>query len=334
LENIKLVSIILPVFNGEKYLSESIESCLKQTYQNIELIIVNDCSTDETLAIAQKYASMDNRIKIITNSENKKLPASLNIGHRVASGDYFTWTSDDNLYEVNAVETLLNVLVENKVDIIYSNIFLIDQTGKSKRKKNFVSFENVLFGNYIGSCFLYHKGVFERNSGYNENLFLVEDYDFWLRSINHSIYFQLKKNLYCYRNHDESLTSQITSDNTKNYLWRENIELMYDAFSKTIVSEHSKVLANWQTKRLTHQDISFEWIRSNQTEIKHIINTITGNVNLKKVKKVFLNETIAVMVKDKKIKNYLISSLFVVKNYFDVMDKNNLKTLVKYSFFK
>lgn len=334
MENIKLVSIILPVFNGEKYLSESIESCLKQTYQNVELIIVNDCSTDQTLAIAQKYASIDNRIKIITNSENKKLPASLNIGHREASGDYFTWTSDDNLYEFDAIETLLNVLVENKVDIVYSNIFLIDQTGKGKIERNFVSFENVLFGNYIGSCFLYHKGVFERNLGYNENLFLVEDYDFWLRAITHSVYFQLRRNLYCYRKHAESLTSQITSDNAKNLLWRENIVLMYEAFSNSIVSEHSKVLSNWQTKRLTHQFISFEWIKSNQTEIKHIINTITCNANLRKVKKVFLNETIAVMVKDKKIKNYFINSLFVVKNYFDVLDKNNIKTLIKYSFFK
>jgi glycosyltransferase involved in cell wall biosynthesis len=337
LENIKLVSIILPVFNGEKYLSESIESCLNQTYQNIELIIVDDCSTDQTSVIAQKYASIDSRIRIITNSENKKLPASLNIGHREAAGNYFTWTSDDNLYEFDAIETLLNALVENKVDIIYSNIFLIDQTGKSKREKNFITFENVLFGNYIGSCFLYHKGVFERNLGYRENLFLVEDYDFWLRAIEHSIYFQLHRNLYCYRKHGESLTAQITSDNTKNLLWRDNITLMYEAFANSIVYEHAKVLANWQTKRLTHQIISFEWIKSNQTEINQIIKIITNNVNLqkiKKVKKVFLNETIAVLTKDDKIRNHFINSLFIVKNYFDVLDKNNLKTLIKFSFFK
>ena len=333
----KLISIILPVYNGEKYLSESIESCLKQTYQNLELIIVNDCSTDQTLVIAQNYASIDSRIKIITNSENKKLPASLNIGHRGAAGDYFTWTSDDNLYEFDAIETLINTLIKNKVDIVYSNIFLIDQLGGQKRESNFLGFENVLFGNYIGSCFLYHKGVFERNKGYNENLFLVEDYDFWLRAIEHSIYFQLQRNLYCYRKHAESLTAQITSDINKNLLWRDNIASMYEAFSNSIVYEYAKVLANWQTKILTHQVISFEWIKSNQKEIKQIIKIITNNVNLKKVKrvkKVFLNETIAVMTKDNTTKNHFINSLFVLKNYFDVLDKNNLKTLIKYSFFK
>ncbi|MFT5212615.1 MAG: glycosyltransferase involved in cell wall biosynthesis, partial [Patiriisocius sp.] len=92
------VSIILPVYNGEKYLSKSIESCLNQTYRNIELIIVNDCSTDKTLEIVDGYLKLDSRIKVLTNSANKRLPASLNIGHLQAQGDYITWTSDDNLY--------------------------------------------------------------------------------------------------------------------------------------------------------------------------------------------------------------------------------------------
>jgi glycosyltransferase involved in cell wall biosynthesis len=337
LNNIPLVSIVLPVYNGEKFLAKSIESCLNQTYQNLELIIVNDCSTDNTLEIALLYASKDNRIRILNNTENKKLPASLNIGHKQAIGDYFTWTSDDNFYEFNAIETLLNALIENKVDIVYSNIFLINQLGENKRESNFVDFENVLFGNYIGACFLYAKGVFDRNAGYKENLFLVEDYDFWLRAIEHSVYFQLKRNLYSYRKHTESLTFQITADNAKNLLWRQNIALMYRSFSDSIVSGHSKVLANWQTKRLTHQSISFEWIKCNQTEIKQIINAITVNINfknIKKVKKVFLTETIAVMINDQKSKNNLVNSVFIVKNYFDVLDKKNLKTLIKYLFFK
>ena len=109
-----LISIILPVYNGEKYLSQSISSCLNQTYTNLELIIVNDCSNDTTLAIANSYAEIDSRVIIVNNKENKKLPASLNIGHQIAKGDYITWTSDDNIYELNAMEILLEVLFEKK----------------------------------------------------------------------------------------------------------------------------------------------------------------------------------------------------------------------------
>ena len=97
-------SIVLPTYNGEEFLSNSIESVINQTFQDWELIIVNDCSTDNSLSIAEEYFKKDNRIRIINNAENKKLPESLNIGFREAKGDYFTWTSDDNEYYPNAIE--------------------------------------------------------------------------------------------------------------------------------------------------------------------------------------------------------------------------------------
>jgi len=74
------VSIVLPVYNGAKYLRESVDSCLAQTFSNWELIIVNDCSTDESSAIAEEYAAKDERIRVIHNETNLKLPASLNAG--------------------------------------------------------------------------------------------------------------------------------------------------------------------------------------------------------------------------------------------------------------
>ena len=114
MEKSPLVSIILPVYNGEKYLEKSINSCLKQTYKNIELIIVNDCSTDNTLSICDFFVKNDTRVKLINNSINKKLPASLNIGKK-AKGNYLTWTSDDNLFKPNAIEKLVNRLISNKM---------------------------------------------------------------------------------------------------------------------------------------------------------------------------------------------------------------------------
>ena len=91
------ISIVLPCYNGAKMLGNAIESIINQTLQNWELIIVNDCSTDNTLQVAQSFAEKDNRIKVITNEYNSKLPASLNNGFRQAQGEYWTWTSDDNL---------------------------------------------------------------------------------------------------------------------------------------------------------------------------------------------------------------------------------------------
>ena len=89
------VSIILPTYNGKKYIRDSIESIINQTYTNWELIIVNDCSTDDTQKIIEEYQQKDKRIIVINNEKNLKLPASLNRGFEEASGEYYTWTSDD-----------------------------------------------------------------------------------------------------------------------------------------------------------------------------------------------------------------------------------------------
>ena len=104
------VSIILPVYNGEKYLSLAIESILKQTYKNFELIIIDDCSSDQTHSIALKYKEKDSRVRVYRNKTNSKLPVSLNAGFHVATGELFTWTSDDNILKPETIETMVHVL--------------------------------------------------------------------------------------------------------------------------------------------------------------------------------------------------------------------------------
>ena len=84
------ISVILPTYNGERWLAESIKSVIDQTEHNWELIIVNDCSKDNTLKIAQSFAERDKRIFVISNEVNKKLPATLNIGFSYAKGKYLT----------------------------------------------------------------------------------------------------------------------------------------------------------------------------------------------------------------------------------------------------
>jgi glycosyltransferase involved in cell wall biosynthesis len=329
-----LVSIVLPVYNGEKYLSQSIESCLNQTYNNLELIIVNDCSKDKTLEISGLYAAKDNRIKIINNLKNMKLPASLNIGHKVAKGNFITWTSDDNFYELNAIEELLQALLKKQVDIVYSDICLVNDIGDKIREVKFVPFENIIFGNFIGSCFLYSRSVFDRNNGYDENLFLVEDYDFWLRATLHSRFYQLQKRLYNYRIHQGSLTSHISTDVKKNHLFKNNIRKMYTNFSKMILTPEGDIISDLQTKFITYEKINFSWIKKNNLIIKEFKNNLIKNENFanrKIVEKVFLDRVVHVMISDK---NYFSKSLFIISNYYKVLDKNTIKTLIKYSFFK
>ena len=84
-----------PVYNGANHIADSINSIINQTYQNWELIVVNDCSTDNTLEICSELSEKDSRIRVISNKKNLKLPNTLNAGFDAATGDYYTWTSDD-----------------------------------------------------------------------------------------------------------------------------------------------------------------------------------------------------------------------------------------------
>jgi glycosyltransferase involved in cell wall biosynthesis len=114
------VSIVLATHNGAKYIKQSIDSCLNQTYKNIQLIIIDDASTDETPEIIKSYK--DNHIIHLAPKKNLRLPKALNLGFSYAVGDYLTWTSDDNEYLPEAIETMKSYLDKNKhVDLVYAD---------------------------------------------------------------------------------------------------------------------------------------------------------------------------------------------------------------------
>lgn len=232
----ELISIVLPTYNGQNYIGEAIQSILNQTYKNWELLIVNDCSTDDTPSILETYAKQDARIKIIHNFVNKKLPASLNIGFNEAKGQYFTWTSDDNKYRPEALERLRQALCEEKYDLVFSNYDIIDENGKFIRERICMgkSTDEIFYGNIVGASFLYKREVQKALGGYAEDKFLVEDYDFWLRAYQQFKFRHINENLYEYRIHDGSLTKtrveKIAEATIK--LWQEILEK--DEVSKEI----------------------------------------------------------------------------------------------------
>jgi len=205
-----LISIVLPTYNGSKYIAQSVESCLQQTYPHFELIIVDDCSTDNTPAIITAFAQKDSRIKVIRNEKNKKLPLSLNTGFDVATGKYFTWTSDDNYYAPNALEEMVKVLESNNDHgLVYTNYTIIDDNGKVTGTLFFGDVnQSMVTWKGAGACFLYRAEIHYQLKGYDASAFLIEDYDFFIRALTITrFYFLNRYDLYYYRQHAQSLTS-------------------------------------------------------------------------------------------------------------------------------
>ncbi|MBZ9787846.1 glycosyltransferase [Psychroflexus sp. CAK57W] len=226
--NNQLISIIMPVYDGQDFLDEALSSIRSQTYSNFEVIIVNDCSTDNTFHIAKTYCEIDKRFMIYENEKNLKLPKSLNIGHSLAKGDYITWTSHDNILKPSFLKVLYKKLITTNVDLVYSNYDIILDDGKLKRKHITKPPAYLPFGNVVGASFMYTKRLYEKLEGYSEDLYLVEDYDFWLRALCEFNLLHISDNLYKYRLHKNSLTSSIANNKRLNEKHKRAIGLMFE----------------------------------------------------------------------------------------------------------
>lgn len=203
-----LVSIVLPTHNGSRYLDQAIESICLQTMPAWELIVVNDASTDDTRDKIQTWLARDPRIRWIDHAEKRGLPGALNDGFAIARGKYFTTASDDNWHEVQAFDVLTQALVDRpEVALVYAGYHLVNETGEVIGHQPALPMDLLPGRNVIGACFLFRRELFVELGGFVESLFLVEDYDFWLRaSLRHRLE-PLAETLYCYRVHPRSLST-------------------------------------------------------------------------------------------------------------------------------
>jgi glycosyltransferase involved in cell wall biosynthesis len=223
-----LVTIVLPCYNGADLLQESLDSMLAQTYQDIEIIAINDGSSDGTAETLEAYARRDPRITVL-HQENRKLPRTLSRGFRHANGEFLTWTSVDNRMKPNCIADMVESLRRHPDwDMIYANIDIIGEDGQPLRNTDWYSGYQVPPGsehvhlpvdtaelntwpnNYIGAAFMYRARVAWTIQDYSPIRFLTEDYDYWMRvnelmKLRHADFSHC---IYDYRFHSKSLTSK------------------------------------------------------------------------------------------------------------------------------
>ncbi len=231
------ISIVLPTYNGGRWILDAVNSIITQTEVRWELIVIDDCSTDGTRDVIKQLPLIDPRITVYRNEVNKRLPKSLNIGFEKARGKYLTWTSDDNVMKKDALMKLSMYLDNNlDCDLISMNEDLIDEEGKviGNYEEQFQykrTPAELLISSNIGAAFMYRRSVLERIGGYDVNFFCGEDYDYWCRiALNANIAYS-SENIYQYRISSVSLTSKRSGalkENTK------RIQLKYanDFFKK------------------------------------------------------------------------------------------------------
>jgi glycosyltransferase involved in cell wall biosynthesis len=216
--DIPLISVIIPVYNGERYIAETIRSVLSQTEQRFEIIAVNDGSTDGSLQVLEKLRSQYSyRIKVLTVN-NSGVSKARNTGVKAALGTYIAFIDQDDLWTRDKLERQLLLHETSPAPLIsFTNEAVIDEDGSEisdkilrlggKNKGNV--FEELLFDNFIPvSSLMIPKELFVKAGEFNPAYHLAEDFDFLLRAAQVAPFDFIDEPLLRYRQHKESDTYQ------------------------------------------------------------------------------------------------------------------------------
>lgn len=204
----KKVSVVLPTHNRADLLPQALASVCEQAYRDLEIIVVDDASSDATPEIVAEWFAKDSRIRSIRNNPNQRLPRSLNIGFAASSGDYLTWTSDDNLYHPGAIGRMVEVLEAAKDAAgVYASMNIVDHNLNPKTVFRAKPVEEQSIQPWCGACFLYRREAYEKVGDYNPEMVLAEDLDYWIRLRQVGPLLPIDEVLYDYREHEGSLSS-------------------------------------------------------------------------------------------------------------------------------
>lgn len=252
-----LVSVVMSVYNAEKYLPEAIDSILNQSFKDFEFIIIEDCSTDNSLTILKSYADKDSRIRIIQKQENKRMKGfieNLNIGLNEAKGKYIARMDSDDIALPHRFKKQVMFLEQNPdIFMVGSSVNFIDENnkiiGEKKALENDAEIKNRMF-NHIS---MYHPVLMFRNDGtavYREKMFYCEDYDLYLRLMNlGKKFYNFLEPLLNYRVLDSSLSRK---DNRFNrILYVEKMRQFYletknkgrDSYQEFVAEDFLKILS-------------------------------------------------------------------------------------------
>src|SRR6185437_11753032 len=223
------VTIIIPVYNGSNYLAYAIDSALAQTYENVEIIVVNDGSTDDgaTESIARSYGD---KIRYFLKP-NGGVASALNLGIEKMTGEYFSWLSHDDEYYPHKIQAQIDYLITLNIQedvVLFSDWDIIDSTGAitDQVRSNQQQLEekplySVLRSRIHGCTLLIPRTLFFKIDKFDEKLRTTQDYDLWFKMLLHGIKFiHLSQALIKSRHHAEQETHKTPLANIEaNELW-------------------------------------------------------------------------------------------------------------------
>lgn len=259
----KKVSVIIPAYNAEKYIAETLDSVVIQTYSNLEILVINDGSTDRTSEVVNRYAEKDSRIKVIYK-QNGGVSSARNEGLISSKGEYICIFDSDDIMMPEKIEKQVTFFKENlDINFIYSSVHhFFDEKPSQKRQLQVPVLESkpykkLLEANVINaSTVMFKRELFERYGGFDESLKSSEDWDYWLllsRDNKNSFGFIFEYLTLC-RIRKQSLSS---NEVDKHETIIQVLEKQKDYCLKNNLSEYLPIINNGLSKRLRLLKLSY-----------------------------------------------------------------------------
>lgn len=218
------VTVLMPVYNNQAHVAQAIESILDQTHHDLDLVIVDDFSTDATKEIIQGFALVDERIRLIFNTENMGIPKTRNVllENIDSNSKYFAILDGDDVAEPDRIEKQIKFIEDRNIDGCGSNLHIIDDDGNVIGERDYpASFKSIKkrilhFNPFAQSAMLIKKEVIDEVGTYNENLKRGQDYEMWIRMIKDGYILEnIQDRLISFRVHE----NQGKAKNSKSSLW-------------------------------------------------------------------------------------------------------------------
>lgn len=290
------LSVIIPAYNAAKTIERCLDSIINQTYKNLEIIVVNDGSNDDTLKICKKYARKDNRIVII-NNENKGVSYSRNCGIEISSGDYVTFVDSDDYLDLNCFEIILSKFNKD-VDFVRYNFKLDGDKGFNNNlyelREQLIELNEKtrcdIFRHFLTRynpipnlvMLLVIKAEIAKKIQFNEKLSMMEDVDFYIKLmlISNKVYFCDEK-LYNYYVNPMSVTHDINKSrknvygilDTNKYITNNYDDVALTTMLDDINANHIRIITN----------ILIDLYFNNKARYKSVVKELKGNQNFTKL---------------------------------------------------
>jgi len=209
------ISIIIPTFNKANFLPKAIQSVFNQTYQNFELIVVDDGSTDNTKEVVKKFQTKDKRIKYFFQENSGGAAKPKNVGIKNASGEYIAILDADDEWLSEKLELQLKLLEDQRLDFVGCYSLVIDAQNNFKsiyiipNYKNVL--DNILMRDYMGSgsSMMYRKDIFDKSGLFDENLKTAQDWEMRIRLAQEYKFAPVEKVLFKYYVHENNISSSV-----------------------------------------------------------------------------------------------------------------------------